>query len=500
MIIFILLLGLIINTFVYANIWPTITFLFCFILSKFVVRLFFGKNRSHKNRTEDSISIWLISICYLFSGLTELLIGIYNSGSVVGPDATRFYDAASDPLWDFRSYISTSLSGYNETTLYGLKEDFVPLLIWNKIYYFLNSINYPTGRYIGSSINTFLLLLTSYLGLDIARNIFKVNKNKENIYQFLFCSNAMFWMFGSIILRESFILLTISFSIYLWLKWINKKDKVNTIYLLLYSILSFYSLEWFRGGLSNIPIIFLISYCVSILIKCIYERKILLWQLLLFLGIPSLLLATSPDLSNITDYITNRFDAYNASSLVQARSDSLGMQFIINQPIPIRVFTSTLYILLNPFPIWAGQGDVISAYHFFKSFFAIYNYFTIPGLILIINNKFRNIRAIDVKKLFLIISFIFIVMLLGFTSMETRHLGGFYLLYILIMLDFDFSSRIFMKNYFSLLNLFFILLFTLYMLYIFYKFRSISLLMIFIGSLLITFLHVNKNKLNKFSS
>ena len=500
MIVFIILLGFIVNIFAYANIWSTVTFVFCFILSKLVSRLIFGKNISHKNRTEDILSIWLISICYLFSGITEFLIVFYNdSRLVVGPDATRFFEAASNPLWDFRDFISDSYSGYAEEAFKGFKEDFVPILVWNKIYSFLTSINFPIGRYIGSSINTFLLVITSYIGLDLSRNTLKLSRNKEILYIFLFCSNGMFWMFGSIHIRESNIMLIISLLVYIWIKWIIKKEILNTIFLLLLSACYLYTLDFFRGGLSNIPLIFFIAYFLTILIKSLSERKILFWRLAVLVGVPILLIVYSPDLSYFKDLLTERFNYYNESSITSSGNDSLGLKLIINQPIYIRFFTSFIYILFNPFPIWAGQeNNAISMYHVFKSTFAIYNYITFPAIILIINNQFRNLKTINPYKLFLTISFILITIILSFTSMETRHLAGFYLIYILIMLDFDFSSKIFIKNYISLLSLFFLLLFIAYMLYIFYKFKSISLLMIFIGSILITFSHANKHKLNKF--
>ena len=80
-------------------------------------------------------------------------------------------------------------------------------------------------------------------------------------------------------------------------------------------------------------------YFISISIKTISEQKISLWRLVLFAGVPILMLAISPDLSSYSYVLTERFNTYNEVSLLTSSSDSIGVALIINQPIYIRIFT-----------------------------------------------------------------------------------------------------------------------------------------------------------------
>ena len=154
--------------------------------------------------------MWIFTSIYLFSAVSELAFILFPEGGAP-PDVAQFFDYASDPNWTFNSYQTEYVSGFETESLYGLKEDFIPIFIWNQFYKLANFINIPLGRYIGLSLNTLFLVWTSFLGLSIISSIESLNNKKtEYFYKILFCSNGIFWMYGSIHIRESMILFFVS--------------------------------------------------------------------------------------------------------------------------------------------------------------------------------------------------------------------------------------------------------------------------------------------------
>ena len=92
----------------------------------------------------------------------------------------------------------------------------------------------------------------------------------------------------------------------------------------------------------------------------------------------------------------------------------------------------------------------------------------------------RNIVSFDQTKLFLIALYILTTFAIGITSLENRHYGNFSVVYLLIISYFNWDIISLRNEYKRVLSYLFIFLFILYFVYIFLKFKSIVLMLIFL--------------------
>ena len=468
MIKFILLIGFLLNFAAYGNFYSTLIFLCLFYFSK-LTKVFFFKNQ--KNDVQD-IDLWLFSIFYFLSALSELSY-IYFGSEAMPPDAIKFYDAASDPYWDFNNLSTEFIYGFETESFRGLKEDFIPILIWNKFYKFTNFLNIETGRYIGIAVNTLFLVWTSYIGLSIIRSTKDLNDKKtENFYKILFCANGIFWMYGSIHIRESLIIFFISILLKVWINWINKKSFFNLIILGIISIIYFLSAEYLRAGYSSLVFIFIFSFLLINIIENIYYKKFSLIHLFSYIFIAIFFVLGINSFEGIYSSALEYLRVYKQGSLIESSSGSLGT-LVYNLPLPIRIFVSTIFLLITPIPIWGGQGEIFSLYAFCKSCFALFNYLTIPIFIILIKDSFVNDHKINKLKLFLIFIFFQCLIIIGLTTFEQRHVGNFSLIYILSLCYFNWDHKTKILEYKSILRYLFLGIYFLYFIYMILKFNSI---------------------------
>lgn len=471
-----IIIGFLVNFAAYGNIFSTLIYAIIWGISNLTIRFCFS---GRDKKTAKEISIILISLMYFFSGIIELLI--IQGIDPVGIDAFNYFKAAKDPQWNFRSFFFDPFSiGLTSDYAVGLKEDFLPILIWNKIYNFVYSIGIPKGRYIGTSINTLFLVWTSFLGLNILRSMeFMNNKIPEKFYKLLFCTNGILWMYGSIHLRESVITFIISVLLKVWIDWIHKNSFFNLIKLGIVSTSFYFIGDFLRGGYQNIIFIFIISFLFLEIYKIIIEKRIRLRHFILLSIIIFILLIRFENFSQVFLSIDARFQQYNYISNKDASVDSLGL-ILVNQPIFIRILLSGFSLLIMPIPFWSGQENYLSMYHFYKSAFAIYNYFTIPLLIIFIRDSIKNFKNINLDKLFLISLLIQIITLIGITSADSRHYGNFSVIYIILISCINFNNKRIRDEYKYLVGYILFLIFLLYLVYAVYKFQSIYLALIFI--------------------
>ena len=202
----IIILGLFVNFIAYGNFYSTIFFFGIFCISRLTINIFLNRNGDTDTDTEKDqkkdLSLWITSFFYLLTGIVELLI-INNGPVTVGRDAFYFFKYASDPSWNLRSIVYENLYGYSITESTGFKEDFIPILVWNKIYGLFQNLGFSPGRYLGLSVNTLFMIWTSFIGLSIIRSTSDLNnKRTEKFYKILFCANGIFWMYGALFLEK----------------------------------------------------------------------------------------------------------------------------------------------------------------------------------------------------------------------------------------------------------------------------------------------------------
>jgi hypothetical protein len=146
-------------------------------------------------------------------------------------------------------------------------------------------------------------------------------------------------------------------------------------------------------------------------------------------------------------------EGYFASASRVASRDSLGLSFIVNQPLPIKMLLGSALLFIFPIPVWSGF-QLESVYHLFKSFNAIFFYFLTPLFLLSMYKLLRFKKRRTPALIFNLLIVVGFTLAIVSTSMETRHFATFYVPLFVVALLPDLTIKVELKAYKSLLSFF----------------------------------------------
>jgi hypothetical protein len=133
--------------------------------------------------------------------------------------------------------------------------------------------------------------------------------------------------------------------------------------------------------------------------------------------------------------------AYANISAESSNQNSLGMKFIVNSNILIRIPFGIIYLLVFPIPLWNGFFSN-SSYDLLKSFNAIFMIWIIPVICLSFYEVYKNKINRVPSKIFLILVVFLFTVAISLTSMETRHLGNFLIPFLVLATVVDVKTDI----------------------------------------------------------
>jgi hypothetical protein len=115
--------------------------------------------------------------------------------------------------------------------------------------------------------------------------------------------------------------------------------------------------------------------------------------------------------------------------------DSLGLRFVYNQPLPIRLVLGSVMLMISPIPLWAHFRIGALDYHLIKGYYGIYQLFVLPlvfaGSLAAFRMFFRDTKRfwpLMYLVIFMLINMVGVVA----TSLEQRHLGQFMSAFVII--------------------------------------------------------------------
>jgi len=133
-------------------------------------------------------------------------------------------------------------------------------------------------------------------------------------------------------------------------------------------------------------------------------------------------------MQNVQKTQTIGMKSYDDLTARDSLSDSLGMNFVVNQPLPIRLVMGAGALMINPIPLWSNFNIRSADYLWIKGYNGIYQVVVLPLVLVGFIAVFRLFR-IDRKRR---IPFLFLVMYLLMnlgavvaTSLEQRHFAPF---------------------------------------------------------------------------
>lgn len=355
------------------------------------------------------------SVCFFWAGVA----GIY---SVYLDDASQKAD-----MLNFFGLATVSEDGLTLDELQGLTEGSGAVLVWRTVYDLLAMIGLEKGPYIAVTFNTFLVSISGVVAIKTVRLIFGDDQRRLARFILLFTMCAVFWLFAATLLRDSFVLLLNTLLVYLWVRYLMSRRLTNGILLSVFSLASTAMFIYLRAEFFFVPIAMLIAGVVAIFVGGKLARRAWIMSALFVIGILGLFVFVLPSsTTELVDALVNGNEQYGESAKDIDSGSSLGVAYVVDQPLPVRLIVGSFYLQAFPIPFWSGfLRETI--YHLLKSLNAIFMWFALPLAVL------GGLRSLQMERkpekvalLFLVFVYAGFTLAIAGTSLETRHLSSFF--------------------------------------------------------------------------
>jgi hypothetical protein len=373
---------------------------------------------------EAFISVY--STCWFWAGVAAIYANYFKDASQ-NLDAAYFYEMVS----------AQRLSGM-ETLL--LEENAGALAIWQLTYDFFYILGLEIAPYIGICLNSFLVGLSAAVGVSIVKLTFGNDRGRIDRFTWLCSFCGIFWLFGSLHLRDAAILFVTTGLLLAWVWYLREASLLKTIVLLVVNGFAGYLLGMLRTEYAFLPFAFGIAGVFAF-----FNIKGTAIQRAIALGIAGIIV-TLVSFEYLTDVEGGFFEklernrnTYEDMSHTESTGASLGNTLIVNQDLIPRLILGSVYLLIFPIPIWKGF-QLETVYHLFKSLHAVFMYFVTPLFLLGSYRIIMNSLWRQPLLLFPLLVFGGLLLATAYTSLETRHVGSFLVPFLLISLIPDLNS------------------------------------------------------------
>ena len=450
--ILVFLLGCIVNTVAYWSVAPVVV-LAVTLLATMGLALLLGR---HTAEERNAVLIMFV-VGWFWAGVSALyrvILGYENIDSytfhelVIDPDFQPIEPYSGDPL-SWEGNFSTGRFAYEWFSLY-VEQNAGVIIVWRLAYNFFARLGLGDGPYIGVTMNTAFVAFSVAMGLRIVKAIFGADAVRIRRYLLLCSTCGIFWLFASLHVRDSMALFCVTLRAMFW-DFYRQKPSVRTLSVLaVATLVSFILFGLVRSEFLFVPLAMIMAGAASQLIGMRGDGAARRWR---FAGLGAVLavvivgvMVFYPTLFEaITALLEERGKVYGAVSADEGAS-SLGNQLIVSQTGLIKLLVATPYLLLAPLPVWVGFFSDL-AYHLYKTFNALFLYGVLPlvGLALWRMARERNLR----RPVFLFAAFCFIgfAAAIAHTSLESRHLGAFYVFLMVLALVPDLRKNEDRKRY-----------------------------------------------------
>lgn len=370
----------------------------------------------------------LFSVYWLMSGISSIFSNYFNDPSQLFGDASIFFSA---------SKISFNDESLLEIRLF--QEGSLAIYIWRFIYSSLSYVGFPKEKYIGIIVNITNVSLSGLIILKSIKRIFAHDafKMRKALKYLSLC--GLLWLFASLHLRDSFVLLFLCIIYHSWIRIYSETAGIyNYIQSAVITIVFTFLVYFTRASIVFVPFLIAISAISIKLFKKKNKSVLLKFFISCIILIFFLSFSLFSSFYNVFQDLQQLSETYNNFSTDQHSAASLGISLIISQPTFIRLPLSLIYLYVFPVPIWSSIFD--GAYWLFVSCNTFLFYFLVPNILYSFKEILLNIRKTDPSILFVSLCFFILSIGIAFTSLEIRHLGIVFLPFIVLSLYPNFKQ------------------------------------------------------------
>lgn len=309
------------------------------------------------------------------------------------------------------------------------------VFIWQQAYKFTWYFGFKFGPYTGVLFNAFVMGLSASITVRIARTLFGNDNWRLKRVIILFATCGLFILFGAVLIRDCFTTFLNTLVLLAITRWLVSSTNKNLITAIILIGVSAYFMVYLRF---QTVLIFGI-YTLMGFLFWILKSKINLLRLIIIFLTCFLVLISIPYVITYTQFTKDtqnqKMQKYAEFASTPNSSGSLGLKFVVKQPLPIRLIMGSGALMINPIPLWASFRFSSLDYHWIKGYNGIYQVIVFPlviaGSIIIFRSYLKKGKSV-VPLLFLVTYFIINLLAVVATSLEQRHIGQFMPAFILI--------------------------------------------------------------------
>gem|GEM_PF-2023052 len=368
-----------------------------------------------RKRPELRVFMLTYGICILVGGLAQCYsLAVFQDPQNFS-DAVYFLRQVS-PKPPFRQWAEMP----TDTSL--------AIATWQQLYEVAWLLGLKFGSYIAVMFNALVIALAGSLTVGTARALFGDDERQLRRVGLFFAGCGLFILFGSIMLRDSFVVFFNALWLWAVVRWLVRPTVRSLLLAIALTSISIYAMLFLRDEIVALfgVYIFLVGlawYCT----KKLTASRIMVVVFVLAL-IPLAYTYVTGYVQNIRDTQAFGQQSYANLGAIESTQNSLGMRLVADQPLPIRMVVTAGTLMINPIPLWGNFNAGASEYHWIEGYHGIYLVMVLPfgiaglfGTVSLLRKKGRQ----AVPLLFLAIYLLVNLAAVTGSSRLGRHLGQF---------------------------------------------------------------------------
>jgi len=299
---------------------------------------------------------------------------------------------------------------------------------WQQLYAVAYYLGFKFGPYVAVMFNALVIGLSGTLTVGTARALFGDDLPKLRRVEILFALCGLFILFGSVLLRDSFVVFFNA--LWLWgvVRYLTRPAPRSLVFAASLTVISIYAMLYLRDEM-----VMLFGVYIFLAVLAWYCARKLnatrIMVVLLALGVtPIADTYITGFLQDFRDTQTTGQQNYQNLGAVETGGNSLGNRLVAEQPLPIRLIMGAGTLVVNPIPLWGNFKADASEYHIIEGYHGIYLVLIIPLGIAGLIGVARQLRAqgrTAIPLLFLVAYLLVNLAAIAASSRLVRHLGQF---------------------------------------------------------------------------
>lgn len=414
-----LIVALIWQTFTYGNISPLISGV-GYVISGLGLIILFSKH-------SDTRATFLLSfaVCNIVAAIAQS----YSLATFATPASTL--DANT-----FLKLISSRID-MNLEAMKTIVNAPLAVALWQGLNSIWAKFGISGGLWIAVQFNALLVACSAATAQELAKLLLGNNNSRLHYGVFLFSLCGMHILFGSILIRDSFALFFNIIALYAMAKFLLSPTLASFIQALLINTVCGVAMYFIREQSIYLYLVFfLVAMGVSLL-----NGKASMGRLATLCLVGAIMVVGSVEMASTwksaSEETGQKSESYSGGSLATNREGSLGVSLIVNQPAPIKAVAGSLYLFVQPIPLWGYFQQGLDEYLWIKGYQGLFTVVIFPSLILGTLLCMRRTANDDGKTAlgrYLVLYLGLSTALVALTSLETRHHGQFFPAYLVIAL------------------------------------------------------------------